>query len=216
MENIEKFAIERMGNDSSGHDYFHALRVRNNALKLAKAEGNCDLDVVIAAALLHDVPDPKLCKDIKQATDDCVKVMLENGLTKEQCDHVIHIISHLSFKGASISTDMDTIEGKVVQDADRLDAIGAIGVARCFAFGGSHNRVLWNPDEAPASYKTESEYRNTKSSTLNHFDEKLLLLKDLMQTESGKKVAQKRHDYIAEFKNRFIDEWYGRDMDDTL
>ena len=111
---------------------------------------------------------------------------------------------------------MKTIEGKVVQDADRLDAIGAVGVARCFAFGGSRHRLIWNPDEKPDFHQSEEAYRKTKSSTLMHFDEKLLLLKDMMQTESGKKVAQKRHEYLANFKKQFIEEWYGNDMKDIL
>ena len=216
IDAIEKFAVEKMGNDSTGHDYFHALRVRNNALKIAKVEGDCDIDVVVASSLLHDVPDPKVCNDIEKAKEECVNVMLSNGMTQEQCDHVMSIILSLGFKGNKEKREMPTKEGKIVQDADRLDAIGAIGVARCFAFGGAHGRLMWNPNEKPEDFKDEKQYRNSKGNSLNHFDEKLLLLKDLMQTETGRKVAEKRHNKLVEFKKQFIDEWYGKDLDEYV
>ena len=216
LAKIEDFAVQKMGKDSTGHDYYHALRVRNNALKIAQVEGECDLDVVVAAALLHDVPDPKVCNDIEKAKEECLQVMLDNGMTKEQCEQVMSIILSLGFKGNKEKREMPTKEGKIVQDADRLDAIGAIGIARCFAFGGSRNRLIWDPSQKPQTFENETQYRNSTGNSLNHFDEKLLLLKDLMQTETGRKVAEKRHQTLVEFKQHFIEEWYGEDLNDLI
>ncbi|EAY21302.1 HD domain containing protein [Trichomonas vaginalis G3] len=216
LEAVEAYMVQKMGSDSSGHDYFHALRVRNTALSIAKHENSADIEVVVCAALLHDVPDPKVCKSIPETKLECKQVLARCGMDEKRIEHVMHIIETLGFKGNIAKREMDTLEGKIVQDADRLDAIGAIGVARAFAFGGANERLMWDPSIAPQTYKNEAEYRSAKSSTLNHFDEKLLLIKDLMQTESGKKVAELRHKYLADFKQKFIDEWYGNDIKEVL
>ena len=213
IEKIENLVINKMGKDSSGHDFYHALRVKANAIKIYKKEKKGNEKIIIAASLLHDIPDTKLCNDIDKAIDECKEILKENSFNDEEIEHVIYIIKHLGFKGGCEKEGMKSIEGKIVQDADRLDAIGAIGVARCFAFGGSHDRLLWDPSEkAKNEFKNEEEYRGVKSSSLTHFEEKLFKLKNLMQTETGKEVAIKRHQYLIDFKKKFIEEWNGEDI----
>lgn len=216
LHEVEKFMIKKMGGDSSGHDYFHALRVKTTAIALAQNEGSTDLEVIVCAALLHDVPDPKVCKSIPEAIQECRELLERCGMDQPRIEHVMHIIATLGFKGNKEKREMDTIEGKIVQDADRLDAIGAIGIARCFAFGGANHKMMWDPDVEPKTYKNEQEYRNSNSTSLNHFDEKLLLIKDLMQTESGRKAAEKRHQVLADYKKQFIEEWFGHDIVSAL
>lgn len=213
---VEAFARSKMSADTSGHDFDHAIRVRNVAEVLAQYEGPCEKDVVICAALLHDVPDKKLCDNIEKAIEECKNILKESGATSEQIEHIMDIINKLSFKGAKVLTEMPTIEGKIVQDADRLDAIGYIGVARCFTYSGHVKRPMWTPGEKICLHESEEAYRNTQSSALAHFDEKLLLLKDMMQTNSGRKAAESRHKKLEEFKKNFIDEWYGKDIEEAL
>lgn len=209
---IEAFVQERLGKDHSGHDMFHCLRVRKTAEKLAEREPGCDPIVVVCAALLHDVPDKKLCKDTEKAKAEVVDVLKQNGVGQEKIDHIMNIIDNISFKGFGVDTTMATIEGKVVQDADRLDAIGAIGVARCFAYGGSVGNPMYDPNLKPEMHATEEAYRSHRSSSIAHFSEKLLHLKDRMQTQSGKKLAEKRHAYLEGFLHQFLDEWDGNDI----
>lgn len=213
---IESFVQDRLGKDNSGHDSFHCFRVRTTAEKLAKHEIDPDMTVVICAALLHDVPDVKICSDAIQAQKDIRSLLKQSKVTDQKIDHIMTIIANLSFKGAGVDTTMPTIEGKIVQDADRLDAIGAIGIARCFAYGGHVGHPIYDPTHNPTMHSTEEEYRKDKGTSISHFYEKLLLLKDRMQTESGRRIAEERHLYLKSFLAQFFNEWAGNDVDVIL
>ena len=193
--------------EHSGHDYFHALRVYKMATRLAGRE-NADLIVVQLAALLHDLDDIKLSPETHATKDRAVRFMKAHGLSDETVKHICTIIDEVSFKGTD-SVVPETIEGKCVQDADRLDAIGAIGIARAFAYGGSHARVIHNPEIAPNLNMNADEYRNHVSTTINHFYEKLFLLKDLMNTATAKEIASKRDAYMKSYISEFLEEWDG-------
>lgn len=202
---IEK-VIERVKslfqNDSTGHDYFHTLRVYHLSIKIAEKE-KANLEVVKIAALLHDVDDPKLFHTENFA--NAKKIMCDCSIDTEIAKKVIDVIKTVSFKGKH--TIPTSIEGKIVQDADRIDALGAIGIARTFAYGGAKNRVIYDPNIAPLREMDESTYRNHESTSINHFYEKLLLLKDLMNTEEGKRIAINRHRYMEDFLKEFYLEW---------
>lgn len=195
--------------EASGHDWWHTDRVRRTALRLAAEEG-ADLLVVELAALLHDVGDWKLAGGDVDAAPRLAREWLEAlGADAGVVDHVAEIVATLSFKGAGVPTPMRTVEGAVVQDADRLDAVGAIGVARAFAYGGSRGRPLHDPDAAPRLHASFEEYRRSAGGTLNHFHEKLLLLRDRMNTPAARALADERHRYMEEFVERFMAEWEG-------
>jgi len=200
---------ELLAGDASGHDWWHIERVRRLALRLAGEEGADPLAVELAA-LLHDVGDWKMSGDphggARYAREWLGGLGVEPGLV----EHVAQIVDTLSFKGAGVPTPMGTLEGKVVQDADRLDALGAIGIARAFAFGGSRGRPLHDPDAPPRLHASFEQYRAAGGATLNHFHEKLLLLRDRMNTASGRRIAEERHRYMEEFVARFLAEWEGR------
>lgn len=216
FENIESFVRERLGKEFSGHDYYHCFRVRTTAEKLASYEGNCDITVIICAALLHDVPDVKICKDTEQAKKEIYNLLIKSNISSQRVNHIMSIIENLSYKGAHVDTTMPTIEGKIVQDADRLDSIGAIGIARCFAYGGHVGHPIYDPSVKPVLHSSEEEYRKSKGTSIGHFYEKLLLLKDRMQTKSGKKIAEERHKYIESFVDQFLSEWNGNEIDSIL
>ena len=163
------------------------------------------------AALLHDIADWKFYGGDEDAGPKAAREWLEQqGVDEEIIVHVCEIIKHLSFKGAGVKSQMKTKEGMIVQDADKLDAIGAIGIARTFAYGGHANRALYDPDIKPEYHTSFEAYKNNQGHTINHFYEKLLLLKDLMNTQAAKKVAEDRHKYMEEFLNRFYAEWDGK------
>ena len=197
--------------EGSGHDWWHIHRVWKNAIQIAKFEG-IDTFVVELAALLHDIADWKLHsgnEDIgPQKARDFLKTL---HVAKEIVDHVCSIVKNLSFKGAAEKSKITTKEGMIVQDADRLDAIGAIGIARTFAYGGFKKQEMHNPTIKPELNQTSEQYKNNKNPTINHFYEKLLLLKNLMNTDSAKRIAQKRHDYMESYLETFFSEWYGKD-----
>ncbi len=197
--------------EGPGHDWFHVDRVRQTALRLGKEE-SADLFVVELAALLHDIADWKFHGGDEHAGSRAARTWLE-GLHVESdvVDHVCTIIDDLSFKGAGVTSPMKSREGMVVQDADRLDALGAIGIARAFAYGGARGREMYNPAAVPQLHATFEEYKAAQGTTLNHFHEKLLLLKDRMNTASGKKMAEERHAYMQAFVDRFLREWEGSD-----
>jgi len=200
---------KELANDGSGHDWWHIYRVWSLAKKMAQTE-NADLTVVELSALLHDIADWKFNNGDESAGSKKVANWLsQNDADQKLIDAVCEIISTLSYKGAGVATPMRTIEGKVVQDADRLDAIGAIGIARTFAYGGNKNRLLYHPDEPPVMHKDFEEYKKNKGHTVNHFYEKLLLLKNRMNTQSAKKIAEKRHLFMEDYLNRFFKEWNG-------
>jgi len=194
--------------DSTGHDWWHTYRVWKMALKIAKKEKNVDLFVIQLAALLHDIADWKFNGGDMSIGLELAKRWLEKLKVDEKTiSKVCEIIENISFKGAYVKSKPISKEAMIVQDADRLDAIGAIGIARCFATGAKLNRVLYNPKIKPKLHKTFEEYKNSKSSSINHFYEKLLLLKDLMNTKTGKEIAKSRHEFMEQFLDRFFSEW---------
>lgn len=209
VERARQYAREEMSRDASGHDWWHIYRVATAAKKLAERSG-ADPFVVEIAALLHDIGDYKLRGPSDDAESAIAREWLEQqNLSSEIVDHICDIIDNMSFKGAGVKSTMRTLEGKIVQDADRLDAIGAIGVARTFAYGGNKGQAMHDPDLAPQFHATMKQYRETKTTSINHFHEKLLLLKDLMNTEEAKELAQKRHDFMLQFLDQFEKEWNG-------
>lgn len=194
--------------DSSGHDYYHTIRVYKLATEIAKQE-NADINIVQLAALLHDVDDIKLSPETYDTKKNAVKFMTNNGVDEKVIDAVCKIIDEVSFSGTD-SVTPSTIEGKCVQDADRLDAIGAVGIARTFAYGGSRGRKIYDPDIKPKIGMGKEEYRQDLNSTsINHFYEKLLLLKDMLNTSTAKKLAEHRQAVMQEFLQEFMAEWEG-------
>ena len=192
--------------ESSGHDFEHSIRVYKTAITICEKE-NADSFIVSLASLLHDVDDVKLFKDNKNY-ENARSFMNSEEIDKETQEKIVHIISQVSFKGKDTETP-DTLEGMIVQDADRVDAIGAIGIARCFAYGGKHNRKLYDGNETYKTNQSEAEYRSSTSSSIAHFYEKLLLLKDMMNTKEGKRIAKSRHTYIVNFLEEFKAECEG-------
>ncbi len=203
------FVKEKLENAEGGHDWFHIERVYKNALLIAKEE-DCDITVVQLGALLHDIADSKFHDNDETVGPKTARTFLENENVDEQTiAHVINIIENISFKGGNFDKQFTSKELEIVQDADRLDAIGAIGIARTFNYGGFKNRVLYNPKIAPNLAMSKEEYKNSEAPTLNHFYEKLLLLKDKMNTATGKKIALQRHLFMENFLSQFYAEWEG-------
>lgn len=203
------FVKETLFGEGSGHDYWHVYRVWNNAKALAKGE-QCNTYIVELGALLHDIADHKFHGGDLTVGPRVAREFLENLEVEEEIiAAVCEIIATVSFKGAKVESKMKTTEGMIVQDADRLDAIGAIGVARTFAYGGHKGHEMYNPNISPQLHENFEDYKNSKGTTINHFYEKLLLLKDLMNTHTGKKAAEKRHKYMEDFLAQFYDEWNG-------
>lgn len=209
VEQTAKHVQKLLSTDSSGHDWWHIQRVWKNALRIGAAEG-ADLFVVQLAALLHDIADWKFHGGDESVGPKRAEQWLA-GLSVEAAtiDHVCEIIRDLSFKGAGVPTPMRSLEGMVVQDADRLDAIGAIGVARAFAYGGHAARAIHDPDIPPQVHRTFAEYKKNSGPTINHFHEKLLLLKDRMNTTAARQLATERHRFMQQFLDRFYSEWEG-------
>jgi uncharacterized protein len=201
-----------MSGEGSGHDWFHVERVTRTARLLAEREG-ADLEVVQLAALLHDVGDHKFHGGDETVGPRMARDWLEqHDVAPGVIDHVEAIIRDLSFKGAGVPTPMATLEGMCVQDADRLDAIGAIGVARAFAYGGHKGRELYDPDVLPERHDSFEAYKKSSAPTINHFYEKLLLLKDLMNTATARALAEERHRFMETFLDQFYAEWNGEDI----
>lgn len=203
------FVKEKLKNAEGGHDWFHIERVYKNSLLIAREE-DCDIMVVKLGALLHDIADSKFNDGDESVGPKTARTFLESeNVSEEIIVHVINIIENISFKGGNFKKKFNSKELEIVQDADRLDAIGAIGIARCFNYGGFKNRALYNPAISPNLSMSKEEYKNSESPTLNHFYEKLLLLKDKMNTTSGKKIAEARHQYMQNFLSQFYAEWEG-------
>lgn len=195
--------------EGSGHDWWHVYRVWKNAIHIGKQE-SVDIFVVELAALLHDVADWKFHDGNDEIGPQVAKDWLESlSVDEKVISHVCQIIKDISFKGAGVVTAMKTTEGMVVQDADRLDALGAIGIARTFAYGGSKNREMYNPDINPEMHTSFEQYKNSQGTSINHFYEKLLLLKELMNTATAKQIAEKRHAVMEDYLNQFYREWEG-------
>jgi uncharacterized protein len=200
---------QTLAGDSSGHDWWHIDRVRRNAVSIAKEE-NADLLIVELAALLHDIADWKFHGgDLAAGSRAARNWLAKLGVDDFMVNQVSEIIAGISFKGAGVATEMPTLEGRCVQDGDRLDAIGAIGIARAFAFGGYFGRPMYDPEIAAELHQSFAAYQTKSGPTINHFYEKLLLLKNRMQTATGKKMAIQRHQFMELFLQRFFDEWNG-------
>ena len=209
IEKAKAFVNHLMAGDASGHDYCHTLRVLNLARAIASREHGADLETVELMALLHDVDDRKLSPETHEDLDNARNFLREIGADANQTELILEGIRNLSFKGTG-QTVPASLEGRIVQDADRLDAIGAIGIARAFAFGGSRGREMYDPSQPPMQNMTAESYAKSKGHTINHFYEKLLLLKDLMNTETGKAMAQHRHGVMEAFLEEFYAEWEGK------
>ena len=206
IDKTKEFVKNKLYGEGSGHDWFHIERVYNLAKYIGKKE-KADSFIVEMCALLHDIDDWKFSNtnDIQTTvTENFLKSINIDGSSLEQ---IIKIIETMSFKGGIVDSTQTTIEGKVVQDADRLDAIGAIGIARTFAYGGHKNRLIYDPDIKPMDFKSLEEVKNAENHTINHFYEKLLKLKDLMNTDTAKELAEKRHKFMENFLEEFYEEW---------
>lgn len=200
------FVKDKLYGEGSGHDWFHIERVYKTSLYLADKE-NANIFVVSLAALLHDIDDWKFSKDNTTNTTNIEAFLYSIDVDKKTIATVCSIIKTLSFKGGVVDSTQTTIEGKIVQDADRLDAIGAIGIARTFAYGGNKNRLMYDPSISPKTFNLLSDVKDSENHTINHFYEKLLKLKDLMNTKSGKELALERHDFMEKFLEQFYSEW---------
>lgn len=205
-----KFVKAELKNAEGGHDWFHIERVYKNALLIAKGE-NCDILVVELGALLHDIADSKFHNGDESVGPKKARLFLESeNVSENTIIHVVNIIDNISFKGGNVVKNFHSLELDIVQDADRLDAIGAIGIARTFNYGGFKNRAIYNPEITPNLSMSKEEYKNSTAPTINHFYEKLLLLKDKMNTETAKKIAQERHQFMKVFLSQFYAEWDGK------
>ncbi|PKG52141.1 HD domain-containing protein [Olleya sp. 1-3] len=211
IEATKTFVKETLKDAEGGHDWFHIERVYKNALLIAKGE-TVDLLVVTLGALLHDIADSKFHNgDSTIGPKVAGAFLLKHNVDSATINHVIKIIENISYS-SNIGTEnaFKSIELDVVQDADRLDAIGAIGIARTFNYGGFKNRALYNPEIKPNLNLTKAEYKASNAPTINHFYEKLLLLKDMMNTKTGGKIAKQRHQYMVDFLQQFDAEWEGK------
>lgn len=204
------FVKDTLQNAEGGHDWFHTHRVFINAKRIAEAEINCDLEIVKLGALLHDIADSKFYNGDETVGSKMAREFLKKeNANEETINHVVKIIENISFKGGNFERNFSSKELEIIQDADRLDALGAIGIARTFNYGGFKNRSIYNPNIAPQLNQSKEEYKNSEAPTINHFYEKLLLLKDKMNTETGKKIALERHKYMENFLSQFYAEWEG-------
>ncbi len=211
IQKTAEYIKQEFSDDSSGHDWWHIYRVWKNAVTICQHE-KADAFIVELAALLHDLDDWKF-NDMGDETPLRAKAWLDScGVEISTTDKVCEIIIHISYKGAGVENKMKSLEGLIVQDADRLDAIGAIGIGRAFAYGGYKNRPMYDPESTPQMHATFEQYKNSKSATINHFYEKLLLLKDMMNTPTAKKIAEQRHEIMLRFLDQFMNEWEGRDV----
>lgn len=210
IENTIAFAKKELENAEGGHDWFHVERVYKNALLISKTE-EVDILIVSLGALLHDIADSKFYNGDETVGPKKARNFLKSqGVSKEIILHVIKIIENISYKGGNRIKKFNSNELAVLQDADRLDAIGAIGIARAFNYGGFKNRKLYDPEVSPNLNMSPTEYKASTAPTINHFYEKLLLLKDKMNTQTGKQIAQNRHDYMEGFLKQFYGEWEGK------
>jgi uncharacterized protein len=210
IEVTKTFVKKELANAEGGHDWFHILRVFNNALLISKNE-NVDTLVVALGALLHDIADSKFHNDDETIGPKTAREFLfKHDVDSVVIEHVVKIIENISFKGGNEEQKFRSPELDVIQDADRLDAIGAIGIARCFNYGGFKNRTLFDPVIKPNLKMTKKEYKASTAPTINHFYEKLLLLKDKMNTKTGQQIAEKRHYFMELYLSQFYAEWDGK------
>lgn len=209
IEKTRAFAQSFFEDEGSGHDWWHVYRVWQTAKHLASEEG-ADSTIVQVAALLHDVSDWKLHGGDEQKGLQKIRELLAQDLDPASIEKVCDIISKISYKGADVkAAPMDSLEGQVVQDADRLDAIGALGIARAFAYGGNKGRLIHHPERKPEMHDSFEAYKSNSGPSINHFYEKLLLLKNRMNTPTGKKIAEQRHQFMELYLKQFFREWHG-------
>ena len=206
---VATYVEQKLSGEGSGHDWWHIVRVRNMAKNLALAEGG-DSFICQLAALVHDLVDDKLVADEGLALTEVRDLLTRLGVKSDQTDQVLAIIQAISYKGGSQNHLDLTLEGQIVQDADRLDAMGAIGVARTMAYSGYHGRVIHDPEVAARQNMTLEQYRSHQGTAITHFYEKLLCLKDLMNTKTAKDLAQGRHAFLEAFLAQFYAEWEGQ------
>lgn len=209
LEQTVRYVQKELGQDATGHDWFHVDRVRVNALKICKQEQAGDPFIIEMAALLHDISDEKLNESLEKGEAKLEGFLNTILLAKEKKQHIKQIIETISFKGGR-KTELPTIEAKIVQDADRLDAIGAIGIARAFAYGGKKGQPIYDPSFKVRQEMSLEEYRKGKSSSIHHFYEKLLKLKDLLNTQTAKDMAESRQQMMESFLEQFFQEWNGQ------
>jgi uncharacterized protein len=208
IEQTVKHLQQEFANEGTGHDWYHIERVWKLSRKIAEKEGNNDLFIVEMGALLHDIADHKF-----HGGDDSIgpkvarEFLSQFTLKKQEIDQIAEIVKEISFKGAGVPTPMSSNEGKIVQDADRLDAIGAIGIARTFAYGGSKNRPIYDPNVKPICHTSFAAYKTSTAPTINHFYEKLLTLRDKMNTHTAKIEAERRHAFMEDFLRNFYTDW---------
>lgn len=205
LSETEKYVRDLFENEGSGHDWWHIHRVRKLALKLAEKEGG-NFFLIEMAALLHDLDDWKLNSGNDSKTMNWLKLI---NIDKSTAKSILEIIDQVSFKGAGVENQAETVEAKIVQDADRLDAIGAIGIARTFAYGGHKSRPIYNPNIKPVMHSDFESYKNNNAPTINHFYEKLLLLKKTLNTAAAIEIAKNRHIFMETFLTQFFAEWDG-------
>lgn len=211
IEQTINYVKQELLNAESGHDWFHIERVYKNALSIASKEGVVDLVVVKLIALLHDIADSKFHNGDETVGPEKARVWLTSlDFDQQTIDHVVLGIENISFKGGNFEKKFTSKELDIVQDADRLDAIGAIGIARTFNYGGYKNTILHDPNIPPMMSMSKEEYKKHKGTTVNHFYEKLLLLKERMNTETGKQIAEERHKFMELYLAQFYAEWEGQ------
>jgi uncharacterized protein len=210
LAKTKEFLQQSHGEETTGHDWYHIERVWNNACRIAKDE-QVDMFIVELAALLHDIADWKFTGDDKSGSKAARKWLESINVEESVIQHVCDIIDNLSYKGAGVKDQMKSREGMVVQDADRLDSVGAVAIARTFAYGAWSKRMIYDPKVPPEMHETFEQYKKSKGHSINHFYEKILLLKDRMNTESGRKIAEKRHRFVEEYLKQFFAEWNGED-----
>ena len=202
LKKTKAFVKDKLYKERSGHDWFHTKRVYNLATYICEKEGGDDF-IIKMAALLHDIDDWKFSNNSK-TTENFLKSL---NIDEESIHEIMNIITTMSYKGGVVDSSQNNIEGKIVQDADRLDAIGAIGIARAFTYGGSKNRLMYDPDIKPMDFQSLDEVKNLNNHTINHFYEKLLKLRDLINTDTAQQIAEERHRFIEIYLDEFFYEW---------
>jgi len=213
---IEKIVENFFYENSAEHDWFHTLRVKTTAEALALEEYKVDIEIVSLASLLHDIADEKHYSDPKEGIRNVTAILRSEDTSPHIIGHIVEIFNTMFFKGAGVPTPMKSIEGKIVQDAERLDSLGAIGIARCFTEGARQGRDLYDPEYIPQRHVSKEAFTNSKADSLNHFHEKLYYLKDNMNTLAGKRLAAKRYKFMKKFEQQFKSEWNGTDMQPIL
>lgn len=207
VENIISEIKHQFEGEATGHDWHHIMRVYNLSRFIQSKEGG-NLEIIELAALLHDISDHKFNGGkLNEGGNVASEILKRHGATDELIKKVRYIVDNISYKGANVKAEMNSLEGQIVQDADRLDAIGAIGIARTFAYGGNRNQPIYEPNGAIELHDSFEAYANAKTSTINHFYEKLLLLKDRLNTKTGIELGEKRHQIMVDFLNEFHNEW---------